>query len=77
MEAVAKTVHDAPAGTFYNVLETIRQDRVLNEQVIRLLESVNTLRNRNFGHGVPFSLRPEEVDFTYAVCVAGIVLLAR
>ena len=77
MEAVAKTVHDAPADTFHNVLGMIRRDRVLNEQVIGLLESVNTLRNRNFGHGVPFSLRSEEVDFTYAVCAASIVLLAR
>lgn len=77
LEGVAKIVHGAPAGTFHDVLGMLRLGRVLNEQVVGLLESVNTLRNRNFGHGVPFSLRPEEVDFTYAVCAAGIVLLAR
>ena len=41
------------------------------------LDSVNTLRNRDFGHGAAFALRPEEVEFTYTVCTAGIVLLAR
>ena len=77
LEAVAKIVDIAPDATFHDVLGRIRRRRVLNEQVVGLLEAVNTLRNRNFGHGVPFSLRPEEVDFTHAVCAAGIVLLAR
>ena len=77
MEAVAKIVYDAPTDTFYTVLGMIRARGALNQQILGLLESVNTLRNRNFGHGVPFTLRAEEVDFTYAVCAAGTVLLAR
>ena len=77
MEAVAKIVHVAPAATFHDMLGRIRRRRVLNEQIVGVLEAVNTLRNRNFGHGVPFSLRREEIDFTYAVCAVGIVLLAR
>ena len=49
----------------------------LNGEVVDVLDSVNTLRHRNFGHGGPFSLRPEEVEFTYTLCAAGIGLLAR
>lgn len=77
MEAVAKVVQEMPTATFHNVLEQIRRKGELNGEVIGVLDSVNTLRNRHFGHGVPFPLRPEEVEFTYTVCVAGIVLLAR
>ena len=77
MEAVAKIVHEMPNGTFHNVLQRIRRNGELNGEVVGVLDSVNTLRNRGFGHGVPFTLRPEEVDFTYTVCAAGIVLLAR
>ena len=77
MEAVAKIVHEMPTATFDKVLKQIRRTGELNGQVIGVLDSVNTLRNRDFGHGVPFTLRAEEVEFTYTVCVAGIVLLAR
>ena len=77
MEAVAKIVHDMPNGTFHDVLQRIRRAGDLNGEVLGVLSSVNTLRNRNFGHGVPFTLRPQEVEFTYTVCVAGIVLLAQ
>ena len=77
MEAVAKIVHEMPTATFDKVLKRIRRTGELSGQVIGVLDSVNTLRNRDFGHGVPFTLRAEEVEFTYTVCVAGIVLLAR
>ena len=77
MEAVAKIVQEMPNGTFHDVLQRIRRAGDLNGEVVGVLSSVNTLRNRNFGHGVPFTLRPQEVEFTYAVCVAGIVLLAQ
>ena len=77
MEAVAKIVHEMPTETFYRVLQRIRDANDLNGEVVRVLESVNTLRNRHFGHGVRFTLRPQEVEFTYTVCAAGIVLLAR
>ena len=77
LESVAKTVYAMPAATFYDVLQEVRRQGIQNTQVTGVLESINTLRNRNFGHGVPFTLRDLEVEFTYTVCVAGIVLLAR
>ena len=77
MEAVAKIVHRMPNETFHRVLQRVRRNGGLNGEVVGVLDSVNTLRNRSFGHGVPFTLSPEEVEFTYTVCAAGIVLLAR
>lgn len=77
LEAVAKAVQDTPGATFGNVLNRMRQTQVLNAQVLDVLVSVNVLRNRNYGHGTDFALRPEEVEFTYSLCIAGIVLLAR
>jgi hypothetical protein len=57
----------------------IRQTQALNEQIIAVLETINTLRNRNFGHGMaaPFSLNPTEVDFTYLACVDAILMFTR
>jgi hypothetical protein len=51
----------------------------LNEQIIAVLETINTLRNRNFGHGMAaaFSLNPTEVDFTYLACVGAILMFTR
>lgn len=77
MEAVAKIVRGMPNATFHRVLQQVRRAGDLNGEVIAVLESVNTLRNRRFGHGVPFTLGATEVEFTYTVCAAGIVLLAR
>ena len=77
MEAVAKIVHELPTATFDTVLKRIRKTSDLNGEVVDVLDSVNTLRHRNFGHGGPFGLRPEDVEFTYTLCAAGIVLLAR
>ena len=77
MEAVAKIAHEMPTATFDGVLQRIRNRRALNGELVGVLASVNVLRHRNFGHGTAFTLRPEEVEFTYTVCAAGIVLLAR
>jgi hypothetical protein len=73
---VAGKRHNA---TFGQVVAHIRQTGGMNEQVIALLESINTLRNRNFGHGMvaPFSLTGPEVDFTYLTCIGVILLLTR
>ena len=51
----------------------------MNVQIVGVLEAINTLRNRNFGHGMvdPFALSPHDVDFTYLNCLAGILLFAR
>ena len=77
MEAVGKIAFAMPTATFHDVLQRIRDRGALNVQVVGVLESVNVLRHRTFGHGAPFPLQPEEVEFTYTVCTAGIVLLAR
>jgi hypothetical protein len=79
MESVAKEKFGMPHATFGQVVAHIRQTRGLNEQVIGLLEAINTLRNRNFGHGMvaPFNLTGPEVDFTYLTCIGAILLLSR
>jgi hypothetical protein len=79
MESVAKEKYQRPQATFGNVVAHIRQTQALNEQIIAVLETINTLRNRNFGHGMvaPFSLNPTEVDFTYLVCVGAILMFTR
>lgn len=54
-ESVAKETFVMPVATFGQVLTHMRQAQVLNEQVVAILEAVNTLRNRNFGHGMAAS----------------------
>jgi hypothetical protein len=79
MESVAKEKFGMPHSTFGQVVAQIRQTQALNEQIIGVLEAINTLRNRNFGHGMvaPFSLTGPEVDFTYLTCIGAILLLSR
>ncbi len=76
---VAKEVFSMPTSTFGNVVVHIRQTNALNQDIIKVLEAVNTLRNRNFGHGTtaPFDLKSPDVDFTYLTCIGGILLFAR
>lgn len=78
-ESVAKEKLGMPDATFGQVVARLRDTRTLNEQLIGVLESLNTLRNRNFGHGMttPFNLSGPEVDFTYLACVAAVLLFAR
>lgn len=79
MESAAKEKFGMPQSTFGQVVAQIRQRQALNEQIVGLLEAINTLRNRNFGHGMvaPFSLTGPEVDFTYLTCIGAILLLSR
>lgn len=79
LESVAKEKYGLPQATFGQVVAHIRQTQPLNEQVIGLLDAINTLRNRNFGHGMaaPFALSEAEVDFTYLACIGAILLLTR
>lgn len=79
MESVAKEVFSMPASTFGQVVVHIRQINAFNRDIIKVLEAVNSLRNRNFGHGMtaPFNLKSAEVDFTYLTCIGGILLFAR
>jgi hypothetical protein len=79
MESVATEKYGLPHATFGQVVAHIRQAQALNEQIIGVLEAINTLRNKNFGHGMaaPFALSPAEVDFTYLACIGAILLLTR
>ena len=79
MESVAKEAFNMPNVTFGGVLGHVRQRNALQGEVIQVLESINTLRNRRFGHGmtVPFDLSSGEVDFTYLTCIGGILLFVR
>lgn len=79
MESVAKEVFQLPSDTFGAVLARIRKTQGLQTEIIDVLEKVNTLRNRKFGHGmtVPFDLSSAEVDFTYLSCIAGILVFVR
>lgn len=76
LESVAKEKQGMPMATFGQV---VVHTATLNPEVIDVLKSINTLRNRNFGHGMtsPFALNAAEVDFTYLACIAGILLFAR
>lgn len=79
MESVAKEVFDMPNATFGSVLRHVRQINALQGEVVSVLDAVNTLRNRKFGHGmtVPFDLSSGEVDFTYLTCVGAILLFVK
>jgi hypothetical protein len=79
MESVAKEVFQLPNSTFGSVLSHIRGTQGLQNETISILEAVNTLRNRKFGHGMTeqFDLSSAEVDFTYLTCIGAILLFAR
>lgn len=79
MESVAKKVFTIPNATFGHVLKDVRQDSSIQGEIISVLEAINTLRNRNFGHGmtVPFDLSSGEVDFTYLTCIGAILLFTK
>lgn len=79
VESVAKTKYAMPHDTFGGVLTHLRSIAGFNPQILGTLEAINTLRNRNFGHGMvaPLNLTPAEVDFTYLICVAAVLLLTR
>jgi len=79
VESVAKTKYGMPNDTFFGVLTYLRGAAAFNLQVLAVLEAINTLRNRNFGHGMvaPLNLTPAEVDFTYLTCIGAILLFTR
>jgi hypothetical protein len=79
MESVAKEVFTMPNATFGSVLKHVRQTNALQAEIISVLEAINTLRNRKFGHGMTasFDLSPGEVDFTYLACIAAILVFVK
>ncbi len=76
MESVSKEIFNMPNDTFGSVLSHVRTTGALQNDVISVLDAINTLRNHKFGHGmtVPFDLSNGEVDFTYMVCIGAILL---
>lgn len=79
MESAAKEVFGLPKATFGSVLGQLRHTKRLTAEMLTVLEAVNTLRNRKFGHGmtVPFDLSSGEVDFTYLTCIGALVIFVR
>ena len=77
LEAVAKVVFGMPTATCGTILQAARAQNAFDPHIQTVLEALNTNRNRNYGHGVPFTLTAAEVDFTYLANIAGLLLLAR
>ncbi|MGB8266420.1 MAG: hypothetical protein WCE44_08875 [Candidatus Velthaea sp.] len=77
LESVAKVQFNMPNATFYDILAHSRRNRTISADVISILESLNTLRNHQFGHGTDFTLTPTEVDFAYLSCSGGILHFVR
>lgn len=65
-----------PNDAFGSALKRIQQIQALQNEVISVLEAINTLRNSKFGHGmtVPFDLSAGEVDFVYLRCIGAILV---
>ena len=79
VESVAKEKYQMPNSTFGQVVARIPQTGTMNAQIANVLNALNDLRNKNFGHGMTtsFQLSSAEVDFTYLSLVGGILLLTR
>jgi hypothetical protein len=79
MEATAKIRFGMPNATFGWVIGEIKKNRWLAPETILVMEALNGVRNKNFGHGMnqPFALSESEVDLTYLSCWAGILLFTR
>lgn len=79
LESVAKEKYAMPTATYGQVVAHIRQNNLMNPEIVGLLGSLNDLRNRNFGHGMiaPFALIGAEVDLAYLTCIGAILLIVR
>lgn len=79
MESVAKIIYQLPNATFGDVLDRARRIGALQNHTIRVLQSIYTLANNTFRHGMAadFNLSAAEVDFVYLSCIGGILLFAR
>lgn len=79
LESIAKITYALPNATFSQVLDEVQRRGRMNEQIVATLRALNTLRNRNFGHGMAalFTLTAAEVDFVYMTCFGAILLFVR
>ncbi len=79
MEAIAKIKLGLPNATFGDCLAEARRWRTFSAEILSILDKLNNLRNKHFGHGMttPFVLTAGEVDSSYLSCVGGVILFAR
>jgi hypothetical protein len=79
VESVAQIRFALAGRPFDGVIGELRRRGTVNPQVLDVLDSLNILRHRTFGHGgaEEFALRPAEVDFAYLSCIAAILLFTR
>lgn len=79
VESAAQIRFDMPGRPFDGVLGELRSRGGTNAEVLHVLDSLNVLRHRNFGHGgaEEFALGPAEVDFVYLTCIGAILLFTR
>lgn len=79
MESVAQQRFNLAGRGFDDVLKAARQRNVLASVTLDVLEKLNVLRHRTFGHGTaqPFSLTAAETDFIYLSCMSGLLLFVR
>lgn len=79
MESTSKIKYEMPNATFGDVVNNLRRRNTFNSQILNILEGINALRNRNFGHGMAaeFNFTAAEVDFTYISCIGAILLFTH
>jgi hypothetical protein len=79
VESAAQIRYAMPGRLLDDVLGALRRRQILNAEVLGILDALNVLRHRNFGHGMaePFRLSGADVDFTYISSIGAILLLTR
>jgi hypothetical protein len=79
VESVAQIRFNMAGRTLDDVIGDLRRRERINPSFLDVLERLNVLRHRNFGHGgaQAFDPTPVEVDFIYLNCIAAILLLFR
>lgn len=77
MEAVARERYGLRNAAFDGVIQHIRRAGGFNAQLLAVLESINVMRHRNFGHGVGFNFNGGEVEFIYLTCIGAILMFTR
>lgn len=77
MEAVAQEKFGLRNAALDAVINHVRRTGGFNPQTLAVLESINVLRHRNFGHGAAFNFIGAEVDLIYLTCIGGILVFAR
>jgi hypothetical protein len=79
LEATVQIRYAMLGRTLDDVLAVLRRRQDLNAQALDIVNALNVLRHRNFGHGMAeqFRLSGAEVDFTYLACIGATLFLTR